>query len=135
MEKPRSSRFQITLLGPSVLLILMMVVVIDFDCVCAQQQLFDNLAEIKFTTNKTKIYLAAFVLNVEKDTYTSRAAMEVARSLINKDDRLLKDYEIVIHYHNSLGVSSINFYFQGPDIEEKQNILICYEALTFHQVD
>ena len=95
-----------THLGLSVLINLMIIItVINFNCVHAQQELFNNSAEIKFTTNKTKIYLAAFVLNVEKDTFTSRAAMEVARSLINKDERLLKDYELVIHYHNSLGVS------------------------------
>lgn len=104
VKSTNSSRFQKALLESSVLMTLMMVI-INFNCVRTQQTLFDNLAEIKFTTNKTKIYLAAFVLNVEKDTFTSRAAMEVARSLINKDDRILKDYELVIHYHNSLGVS------------------------------
>ena len=95
----------ITLLGVS------LITVINFNLTRAQQQLFDNSAEIKFTTNKTKIYLAAFVLNVEKDTYTSRAAMEVARSLINKDSRILNDYELVIHYHNSLGVICVTLIF------------------------
>ena len=66
-----------------------------------QQTLLDN-SKIEYTTNKTKIYLAAFFLNVEKDTYSFRAGMEVARKLINEDDRILKDHEIVIHYHNSL---------------------------------
>ena len=74
-----------------------------------QQTLLDN-SKIENTTNKNKIYLAAFFLNVEKDTYSFRAGMEVARRLINEDDRILKDYEIVIHYHNSL-VRRLDFKF------------------------
>ena len=115
-----------THLGLSVLINLMIIItVINFNCVHAQQELFNNSAEIKFTTNKTKIYLAAFVLNVEKDTFTSRAAMEVARSLINKDERLLKDYELVIHYHNSLGVS---IYFFWIFTQIVSSVLVnCYQ--------
>jgi len=60
--------------------------------------------------NRTKIHLAAFLLAVEIDTYTYRAGMEVALSLINKDKTILKDYELVIHYQNSLVNIYIDLY-------------------------
>ena len=57
--------------------------------------------------NRTKIHIGAFMLGVDRDSYTYRAGMEVALSLINKDQTILKDYELVIHYQNSMVISFI----------------------------
>lgn len=55
---------------------------------------------------KKQIHIASLIPYLQNhDGFCFKSAMKVAVDLINKDDRILKDYELVINYNDA----SVNY--------------------------